>query len=180
VRWHRYGSLSCAGGGVAPLKLTVERQLKPETLAWQAIGMQKIKYLMSKAMFYGGLFNVVVKGAPRYRCLTPSPAEQPAKTAFKCAFPAKAGKGGWQWLLTGSISGVRTSTPSTLGLTRKDQQKPQPSNTTQNEADSNLKQDCLECLHGFFSFSDALTACLWGGNALLLSALETEPRNRVW
>jgi len=53
---------------VAPTKLNPERQVKPETLAWQAIGMQKIRYLMSKAMFYGGLLNVVVKGAPRYRC----------------------------------------------------------------------------------------------------------------
>jgi hypothetical protein len=64
----RYGSLSCAAGGVAPTKLNPERQAKPEKLVWQAIGMQKIKYLMSKAMFYGGLLNVVVKGAPRYRC----------------------------------------------------------------------------------------------------------------
>jgi hypothetical protein len=68
VRGCRYGSLSCAAGGVEPTKLNPERQAKPESLACQAIGLGKIKYLMSKAMFYGGLFNVVVRGAPRYRC----------------------------------------------------------------------------------------------------------------
>jgi len=58
-----YGSLNT---GTEPVVLNVNRQFGSDRKGVEAVGINKVRWMMGKPQFYGGLLNVIFRGIPTY------------------------------------------------------------------------------------------------------------------